>query len=174
MKTHAEVSKFLSYILRHNPDHIGISLDLEGWALIDDIINKADMNLSYEIIQDVVSTNKKQRFSVSSNGMYIRANQGHSINVNLGLKPKCPPDILYHGTAKKFLHSILEKGILPQQRLYVHLSYDIKTAEAVARRHGKPVILEINSKKMYGAGHTFFLSENGVWMAQKVPIQYIN
>ena len=173
MKTHAEISKFLSYILRHNPEYIGITLDQEGWANIHEIVNKSEMDLNYNFIKEVVKTNKKRRFSISNDGLYIRANQGHSINVNLGLEPKCPPDILYHGTAERFLKPIQREGLKSGQRQYVQLSTDIDTATAVGKRHGKPVILEINSVAMHQQGHEFFLSDNGVWLTMHVPNNYL-
>jgi len=169
-----EVSKFLSYILRHKPDSIGLQLDPYGWLLIDDIIanSQAEIVLSKEIIKEAVSGNKKQRFTISDDGKYIRANQGHSIKVDLQLTPQVPPDILYHGTASRFLESILKEGLKAGQRHHVHLSSNIQTAKEVGSRYGKPVILTIDSKKMHQDGYQFFISNNLVWLTESVPTQY--
>ncbi len=167
-KTLNETSKFLSYVLRHKPDAIGLYLDPEGWANIDELIGKADIPLTLELIQNVVETSDKKRFAISDDNQSIRANQGHSIDVNLGLEAIEPPEFLYHGTATRFLDSIKEQGLLPKNRQYVHLSADQATAATVGQRHGKPVILTIPALKMHDQGHKFFKAENGVWLTDVV------
>lgn len=166
-----KVSKFLSFVLRHKPEAINLELDTQGWAGISDLIEKAssEIPLTAELIKQFVVTNDKQRFSLSEDGQRIRANQGHSIKVDLDLTPKTPPTNLYHGTATRFLPSILEKGLQPGQRHHVHLSIDIETATSVGQRYGKPVILQVASGEMYQQGYVFFLSKNGVWLTECVP-----
>jgi putative RNA 2'-phosphotransferase len=173
-----KTSKFLSFVLRHKPDVIGLELDANGWANINELINKGNAsgevsNLDRAFIQNVVDTSDKKRFIISEDGEHIRANQGHSINVDLQLKPVTPPEFLYHGTATRFLDSILQEGLRPQQRQYVHLSTDIETATAVGQRYGKPVILKIKALLMHEQGFTFYLSENGAWLTDSVPKAYI-
>ena len=167
-----KTSKFLSLILRHKPQTIGLKLDAHGWADIDEIIEKSkETKLTREIIDEVVAQNNKQRFIIEGNK--IRANQGHSIDVNLEFKAVTPPEMLYHGTATRFLESIMQTGLNKQKRQHVHLSKEIETATAVGKRHGKVVILEVESKKKFEEGYEFYLSENGVWLTDVVPIQYI-
>lgn len=163
------ISKFLSYVLRHKPAAIGLNLDQEGWANIEELIEKADIRFSRDMLLEVVATSEKKRFAISDNGQSIRANQGHSITVDLGLEPVEPPELLFHGTATRFLDSIQEQGLRPQDRKHVHLSADIETATKVGKRHGKPVILTIPAQKMHLQGHPFFKSENGVWLTGFVP-----
>ncbi|WP_417909916.1 RNA 2'-phosphotransferase [Candidatus Electronema sp. PJ] len=170
------VSKFLSLVLRHKPELIGLRLDAEGWADINALIaNAAEKNivLSHEVICSVVQTNDKQRFSLTADCAFIRANQGHSIPVALNLPEHVPPPCLFHGTASRFLSSIREKGLLPGARQHVHLSADAATALRVGARHGKPVVLQIDAARMYQAGCKFFLSENNVWLVDAVPSSYI-
>jgi putative RNA 2'-phosphotransferase len=165
------ISKFLSYVLRHKPESIGLSMDKYGWVDIDELIIKSkDIVLNKNIIKEVVESSDKQRFSIEGNK--IRANQGHSFKVDLQLSPKKPPQKLYHGTATRFLESIELNGILPQSRQYVHLSDNIETAINVAKRHGKPAIIEIDTIKMYENGYIFYLSDNGVWLSKEIPYQY--
>jgi putative RNA 2'-phosphotransferase len=173
-----KISKFLSFVLRHKPGAIGLVLDEQGWAYIDELINKAKQagevtTLDRALIQEVVDTNDKKRFVISEDGQRIRAAQGHSIDVDLQLKPVTPPEFLYHGTATRFLDSILKEGLKPQQRQYVHLSKDIETATAVGQRYGKPVILKIKAQLMYEQGFTFYLAENGVWLTDSVPPTFL-
>lgn len=166
-----KISKYLSYILRHKPESINLILDSEGWADIDEIIEKTtDFKLTKVDIEYMVEENDKQRFAIKDNK--IRANQGHSIKIDLALNPKKPPSILYHGTATRFLVSIKKEGLTSQSRQYVHLSQDKETALQVAKRHGKPTILEIDALEMYQDEYKFFLSQNGVWLVDNVPIKY--
>ncbi len=169
------VSKFLSLVLRHKPDAIGLTLNAEGWASISELIDKAQSQipLTRELIKQVVSTSDKQRFKISDDGLMIRTNQGHSIKVDLKLSPKQPPTVLYHGTATRFINSIKQEGLKPGQRHHVHLSTDIATATAVGKRYGKVIILEIDAETMYQQGCKFFLSDNNVWLTEHVPPQYL-
>jgi len=164
-----DASKFLSYILRHKPDAIGLTLDPEGWANIEELIAKADIPLDLDMLCKVVATSDKKRFAISADGLFIRANQGHSIEVNLGLEPVEPPELLYHGTATRFLDSIKAQGLLPQNRQYVHLSADTETATKIGQRHGKPVVLTIPALKLHKKGQQFFQAQNSVWLTEKVP-----
>lgn len=168
-----KISKLLSYVLRHKPEAIGLTLDAEGWAEVDELIAKADMPLTAEMIRDVVATNDKKRFALSADGRLIRANQGHSIKVDLGLQPVSPPEFLYHGTATRFLASIQESGLTPQSRQYVHLSADRETAAKVGARHGKLVILTVKAQEMHQAGQAFYQAKNGVWLADHVAPDYL-
>jgi putative RNA 2'-phosphotransferase len=171
------VSKFLSYVLRHRPDTIGIKLDREGWADIADLIAgaaKSGKPLDREIIQMVVANNDKRRFAISEDGRRIRAVQGHSLgDVAIGYLAKVPPAFLYHGTATRFLESIRERGLVARGRQYVHLSQDPKTATAVGKRHGIPVVLAIAAGKMHEKGFKFYQAENGVWLTTQVATEFI-
>lgn len=176
---HNKISKFLSYVLRHKPDAIGLTLDDQGWANINELINKANQSsevttLDRSLIQTVVDSNDKKRFVISDDGQRIRASQDHSVTVDLQLKPVEPPEFLYHGTATRFLDSILKEGLKPQQRQYVHLSKDIETAKAVGQRYGKPTILTIKARLMVEQGFKLYLAENGVWLTEEVPVNFIN
>lgn len=168
-----DVSKFLSFVLRHKPEAIGLVLDSEGWAIINEIIEKSDFKLSKELIAEIVETSNKKRFTISEDGLRIRANQGHSINVDIGLKVVEPPQFLYHGTATRFLSSIRREGLNPGQRQHVHLTQDRNTALLVGKRYGEPVVLKIETGKMYQQKKEFYLSENGVWLTKEVPAEYI-
>lgn len=175
-KQHIKTSKFLSYVLRHKPEEIGLSLDPEGWARVDDLTACAARHgkiLDRDLIEKVVVNNDKRRFSLDRESVHIRANQGHSIPVDLGLQPIPPPETLFHGTAAHFLESIRKSGLHPRNRQHVHLSPDRHTAVKVGRRHGKPVVLTIDAQAMYQAGHRFFLSENGVWLTERVPAEFL-
>jgi len=173
-----QVSKFLSFVLRHKPDAIGLKLDENGWANIDEIVEKSSQEetspeLTKALICQVVQSNKKKRFAISEDGLRIRANQGHSIKVNLELQPQEPPEILYHGTASRFLSSIIAEGLKAGERQHVHLSANMETAEEVGKRYGKPVILKIDTQAMYEKGYQFFLAENEVWLTDYVPAEFI-
>jgi len=167
-----KVSKFLSLLLRHKPETIGLTLDKNGWANIDELMKKSKhIRLTRALIDEVVADNDKQRFIVE--GDRIRANQGHSISVDMEFKAVTPPEMLYHGTATRFLESIMKEGLTKQKRQHVHLSKNIETATAVGKRHGKVVILEVDAKRMFEDGYEFYLSENGVWLTDVVPVGYL-
>lgn len=166
----------MSLVLRHKPDEIGLIIDNEGWARVDELIskmNKKGIVVNFQIIDEVVQTNDKKRFAFNEDKTLIRANQGHSIEIELNLTAVTPPDTLYHGTAEKYLESILRTGLQKQRRQHVHLSATVETAKAVGGRHGKPVILIVDAKAMYKAGLEFYLSENKVWLTDAVPVEYI-
>ncbi|MCL1992964.1 MAG: RNA 2'-phosphotransferase [Spirochaetes bacterium] len=169
-------SKFMSLVLRHKPAAAGITLDSNGWAqttaLIDGM-NQAGHNITLDNLKEIVLKNNKQRFKFSEDYGKIRANQGHSIAVDVEMQERQPPDILYHGTATKFLGAIKNEGIIAKNRLHVHLSPDKETAVTVGQRHGKPVVLTINAAKMHQDGIAFYLSDNGVWLTATVPVKYI-
>lgn len=170
------ISKYMSLILRHKPDVIGIELDEHGWANVNDLISgieKDNHGFNFELLEEIVRSDSKQRYSFNDDKSFIRANQGHSINVDVELKEKEPPEYLYHGTGEKYVKSINQDGLIPKSRLYVHLSKDIKTAENVGKRHGKEVVYRINSGQMYRDGYKFYLSENGIWLTKEVPIKYL-
>lgn len=176
MKNKTEISKYIALILRHKPETIGIKLDEHGWANVEELIKGINVQYSFsmEDLEEIVSTDNKQRYSFNDDKTLIRANQGHSISVDVELKKVTPPDILWHGTAEKYVHSIEQEGLLPMSRLYVHLSNDMDTAKKVGARHGKVVIFQINSKQMYEDGYEFYRSVNGVWLTRKVPLNYLN
>jgi len=170
------LSKFLSLILRHNPAAAGVQLDEQGWIEITTLltaIQKQHPDFTRELLLEIVETNEKKRFALSPDGLRIRASQGHSIGVELGLQPVIPPEILYHGTADCHLPSIRMEGLIRGKRDHVHLSPDEATARKVGMRHGRPVILVVESLSMHEAGHRFYLSENGVWLTEKVPVAFI-
>lgn len=170
-----QISKFISLILRHKPEEINTTLTIDGYCDIDVLIKgikeKFNIDFTLQDLERIVKEDNKQRYSIKDN--MIRANQGHSINVDLGLKEKIPNDILFHGTALKVIDKIYKEGIKKQSRQYVHLSSDVDTAVKVAVRHGEPIVLIINTKAMYNDGYKFYLSENGVWLTDYVPPEYI-
>ena len=172
----SEVSKFLSYVLRHQPDAIGITLDIEGWTEISALIAAAENSgkqLDHECIQAVVASNDKKRFSISEDGLRIRAVQGHSTeSVDISYAQKTPPGVLYHGTAIRFLKSIQKEGLKPGSRHYVHLSQDEDTARAVGQRYGEPVVLKIRALLMHEQGFKFYQAKNGVWLTLSVPAMF--
>ncbi len=176
-KNLVSASKFLSLVLRHKPEAIGMQLDPDGWLDINDLIANANRHgnaLTLELLHEVVATNDKQRFALSDDGLRIRANQGHSLpHVDLKLSPATPPDQLFHGTVDQFLASIRQQGLLKRSRNHVHLSIDRETASKVAMRRGKPIVLTIASGQMHQDGKQFFLSANGVWLTDAVPVEYI-
>ena len=173
-----EASKFLSYVLRHEPHAIGLALDSEGWAEIDALIagaRRTGHTLDLELVHAVVTSNDKKRFALSGDGRRIRAVQGHSIDsVTIQRKPEPPPEFLYHGTATRFLDSILAEGLRSGQRHHVHLSEDASIATAVGRRYGKPVVLKIEALRMQRQGFVFFCADNGVWLTGHVPPAFIS
>ncbi len=175
-KQNIKISKFLSLVLRHKPETIQIQLDDNGWVSVSELIEKLNNNgkeIDLEVLEYVVKTNSKKRFAFNGDKTKIRASQGHSLQIDLKIKPIIPPDKLYHGTSEKFLDSILKSGLEKRNRQHVHLSSDIETAMKVGQRNGKPVILEIQTKKMNKDGLKFYLSENNVWLTEYVPIEYI-
>lgn len=170
------ISKFLSLVLRHKPEALPIVLDDQGWADLDEIIEKMQgkgMKVDQAIIQSVVANNDKQRFRLDLANRRIRANQGHSIDIDLALEPSIPPNELFHGTATRFLDSIMEKGLIRGSRQHVHLSLDIGTATKVGSRHGKPTILKVDAQSMHQQGFVFYVSENGVWLTDHVPVPFL-
>jgi putative RNA 2'-phosphotransferase len=171
-------SKFLSYVLRHNPGQIGLELDKNGWADVKKLLRhceevKRARGLNREIMDEVVATNNKKRFEYSKDGTKIRARQGHSVEVDLGNKPTEPPETLYHGTPTKFVEPIKSGGLLKMNRHAVHLSKDYATALDVGKRRGKPVIIKVKAKKMHDDGHQFYLTANGVWYTEHVPTDFL-
>lgn len=170
------LGKFISLILRHKPETIGITLDEHGYASVLELIdgiNKSGHKIDFETLSRIVRENNKNRYSFNEDKTKIRANQGHSINVDVELKEVIPPKTLYHGSAERFLESIKEKGILKMSRQYVHLSKDKKTAVNVGSRHGKPIVLEIDTVSMIKDGYKFFLSENGVYLCDDIKYKYV-
>lgn len=171
------ISKFISLVLRHKPETIGLNMDSEGWVDVDELIHKANAyrsaSLTREMLDEVVATNDKKRFAYSDDGKRIRASQGHSIDVDLKLEPKDPPEYLYHGTANTSLGMIFRDGLKKMKRQHVHLSQSDDTATKVGSRHGKPVVLKVKAQEMKKDGFDFFLSANGVWLVDNVPVKYI-
>lgn len=171
-----KVSKFLSLVLRHEPELIGITLDAGGWVRVSELLHACQAHgqtLTLTGLHQLVARDDKQRFSLSEDGQMIRANQGHSVPVELGYVAAIPPDILYHGTVEKFLPSIREEGLKRGARHHVHLSPDLQTAQNVGRRRGKPINLKVAGGRMYRDGHEFFRSANGVWLTEHVPREYL-
>jgi putative RNA 2'-phosphotransferase len=171
-----KISKFLSLVLRHQPEKIGLKLDQAGWVSVGELLEACQNHgfpLTKNELDAVVAGSDKQRFSFSGDGLQIRANQGHSVNVDLGYRPAEPPEELYHGTVERFLKSILDSGLSKGKRHHVHLSADLATARKVGARRGAPVILRVMSGRMQRDGLLFFRSENGVWLTDKVPTEYL-
>jgi len=162
-------SKYLAYLLRHHPEEENLNMDRHGWVEVKELMHL----ISFEDLKNIVETDNKQRYSFNEDMSKIRANQGHSIDVDVELEEKIPPDVLYHGSATRFLDSILEQGLISKSRLYVHLSKDIETAIKVGQRHGKVVILEINTKAMKEDNILFYLSKNNVWLTKYVDKKYL-
>ena len=169
------VGRFISLILRHKPEVIGIKLDPHGWAQVDELIAGVAKTRYFdrEMLEQIVKEDPKQRYSFNLDKTKIRANQGHSIQVDVELEEKIPPDILWHGTGEKYVKSIDQIGLISKKRLYVHLSGDRETAKVVGSRHGKAVIYQVNAKAMKEDGYLFYLSVNGVWLTEKVPVSYL-
>jgi len=175
-KKDIDTSKFLSLVLRHRPEKIGIELDEHGWVDVDELLDacaRHRRHISRDFLEEIVATNDKRRFSFSDDGRRIRANQGHSVEVDLNLQPVEPPETLYQGTVARFLDAIRREGLKPMKRHHVHLSEERETAIAVGRRRGKPIVLVIHSGRMHADGHTFYQSANGVWLTDAVPPEYI-
>lgn len=175
MSRDRETSKFISLILRHKPETIGITLDEHGWANVDELIAGVSKTHPLDMtgLERIVAEDEKQRYSFNEDKTLIRANQGHSIPVDVELEKVEPPEILYHGTGEKFVASIDEQGLIPKSRLYVHLSGDEDTARKVGQRHGKPVIYSVKSGEMFRDGIVFYRSVNGVWLTKIVPVKYL-
>lgn len=171
----ADTSKYISLILRHKPETIGITLDEHGWANVGELIGGIQKTQSFnmEMLEEIVRTDNKQRYSFNDDKTLIRANQGHSIPVDVELQEIIPPEFLWHGSAKKYFQSISEKGLIPKSRLYVHLSEDEETAVNVGKRHGEPVIFKVHSGDMAKDGYKFYRSKNGVWLTKQVPVKYL-
>jgi putative RNA 2'-phosphotransferase len=169
-------SKFLSLILRHEPERVELKLDQAGWVNVNQLltaVNRHGVPLTLEQLKHVVATNDKKRFALSEDGMRIRASQGHSVEVDLQYERKTPPEFLYHGTPERFVDSIRTTGLNKGQRHHVHLSPDPQTASKVGQRRGRPVVLTIRSGEMHRQGHVFCRSANGVWLVDHVPAQFI-
>ncbi len=176
-KAKNKISKFLSLVLRHSPDTIGLRQDENGWANVTELISQSagkGLIFSSHELEEVVVTNDKQRFSYNEDKTRIRASQGHSIDIELQLEAMVPPDILYHGTVEKFLQNIMNEGLRKMDRHHVHLSKDSETAEKVGSRRGSAVLLIVRSREMSLDGFEFYLSANGVWLTDQVPVKYID
>lgn len=170
-------SRFLSRVLRHAPASVGLALDEAGWADVDAVLAAARRHghpLDRALLDEIVATNDKRRFAYDDARRRIRASQGHSIDVDLGLVPIEPPERLYHGTATRHLHAILREGLKPGRRRHVHLSTDVATARQVGARHGVPAILGVRAHALHAAGHPFFRADNGVWLVDRVPRAFID
>lgn len=170
-------SKFLSLVLRHQPEAVGVKLDEGGWVGVDDLLAgcaRAGRAMTREALEEVVATNAKKRFELSADGSRIRASQGHSVEVDLQYEAMEPPDVLYHGTATRYLEAIREKGLLKFQRHHVHLSATMETAMDVGARYGKAVLLTVRAAAMQKAGFAFYRSTNGVWLVEQVPVEFIS
>ena len=175
-KERTRLSKFMSRVLRHEPSLAGISLDNNGWADIDELLkgaNRKGFKVVFADLKEVVILNDKQRFKFSDDMRKIRASQGYSVKVDVELREEVPPEVLYHGTASKFVQDIKNQGLIAKSRLYVHLSADRETATRVGMRHGKHVVMVVNAEKMRWDGFVFYLSDNGVWLTERVPPEYI-
>jgi len=175
-KRKTKISKFLSLILRHKPEEIGLKLDENGWANIAELLGKsakAGNDLTREELAEVVFTNDKKRFAFDETQTKIRASQGHSIEVEIGFEEKVPPAVLYHGTAERNVESILENGLKKMARHHVHLSGETETARNVGIRYGKPVIFKVDTEKMLDEGFKFYISANGVWLVAEVPPKFL-
>ena len=176
MKSRKETSKYISLILRHKPEVIGITLDEHGWADTNQLIEGVNRThpLTMEILEEIVRTDEKQRYLFNEDKTKIRASQGHSVPVDVELSRLEPPEVLYHGTGEKSMAAIEREGLKPMSRLYVHLSKDTETARNVGARHGKPVIFLVMAGQMHRDGYPFFLSANGVWLTKEGPVQYLS
>ena len=174
-KSEKEISKYISLILRHKPEVIGIQLDEHGWADVSELLAGIGRTepIDMALLEKIVAEDEKQRYSFNDDKTLIRANQGHSIPVDVELEEVVPPERLYHGTGEKYVSSIDAMGLIPKSRLYVHLSGDVETAVKVGKRHGKPVVYIVDSRKMAADGFVFYRSVNGVWLTKEVPVKYL-
>ncbi len=171
------LSKFLSLVLRHQPEAAGVTLDAQGWVEIDVLLDgaaRAGVSMTRAELEGVVASSDKRRFALSADGRRIRANQGHSRPVDLGLAPSVPPDVLFHGTVEEAVPSILATGLEKRARQHVHLSADVATARKVGARRGRPIVLRVDAAAMVAAGHTFSVSDNGVWLIEAVPARFVS
>jgi putative RNA 2'-phosphotransferase len=171
-----KISKYLSNHLRHAPERLGLTLAIGGWVNVDDLLSACaahQFSITRAELEEVVATSDKQRFSFDKTSTRIRANQGHSVEVDLELQPQIPPDVLYHGTGEQSVPAILQSGLLKMSRHHVHLSKDVETARKVGMRHGRPVIFAIAAASMHQTGFMFYCSDNGVWLVDEVPPQYL-
>jgi putative RNA 2'-phosphotransferase len=171
------LSKFLAKHLRHTPEALGLQLQPGGWVSVDDFLaasERVGFTITYDELIECIETNDKKRFSFDDTGDLMRANQGHSVEVDLQLEEKEPPDVLFHGTVERFLASIMAEGLKKGKRHHVHLSKDTETARKVGARRGKPIILQVDAGKLYGQGYKFFLSVNGVWLTDTVPANFLS
>lgn len=170
-------SRFLSYLLRHRPDEINLTIDSQGWVSVNELITNLEKEQKYkvnlDILKEIVDTDDKQRYSFKDDFKYIRANQGHSIDLDINFKEYKPSGVLYHGTATRFINNIFNSGLKPMSRQYVHLSKDIETAKKVGSRHGKPAILVVDAVSMINDGFKFYESDNGVVLIKEVPSNYL-
>ena len=175
MANYRDLSKFISLILRHKPEVIGISLDDHGWANVDELLAgiRRTSTIDTETLEENVRTDQKQRYTFNEDHARIRANQGHSIQVDVELEEKEPPEYLFHGTGRKYVESIDQTGLIPKSRLYVHLSGDQETAIKVGKRHGEPIVYQVAAGAMARDGHKFWRSANDVWLTKRVPPEYL-
>lgn len=175
MSKNNEISKYIALILRHKPEVIDIKLDEHGWANVDELIKGIQKQYSFTMLdlEKIVNEDNKQRYSFNEDKTLIRANQGHSIAVDVELKETVPPTVLWHGTGEKYVESIDEIGLISKSRLYVHLSQDVETAITVGKRHGNPIVYEVNTDQMQKDGYKFYLSVNNVWLTKSVPTKYL-
>ena len=175
MSRNNSTSKFISLILRHRPEVIGIALDEHGWADVDELLAGINRTRPLDMagLEEIVRTDEKQRYSFNADKTKIRANQGHSVPVDVELRAVTPPALLYHGTGEKYVASIESQGLIPKTRLYVHLSGDNETAFKVGARHGRPRVFEVHAGQMAADGYVFYRSVNGVWLTKEVPARYL-
>ena len=175
LKSLKSTSKLIALVLRHKPEEIGITLDEHGWANVSELIAGIARTQPFDMatLEEIVSTDEKQRYSFNEDKTLIRANQGHSIPVDVELEEKTPPELLYHGTGEKYTSAIDTQGLIPKSRLYVHLSPDYDTAVKVGSRHGKPVVYIITAGEMQKSGYVFYQSINGVWLTKNVPVEFL-
>ncbi len=175
MKTLTQMSKLIALVLRHKPQELGLTMDAHGWVSTAELVRALNDIQPFTMadLEEIVHTDNKGRYAFSEDKTFIRARQGHSIPVDLGLEPVVPPDVLWHGTATRFVEGIEREGLLPMSRQYVHLSPDLETARSVGRRHGKLALFEVDAAAMVAEGHKFYLSENGVWLTDAVPPRFL-
>ena len=175
MKT-TNISRYIALLLRHHPEKAGLCLDEHGWVEVEALIQgvrRSYPEFNRAVLDEIVARDSKQRYAYNQDKTCIRANQGHSIPVDVELKQALPPAILYHGTGEKYVESIQKVGLIPKSRLYVHLSTDIQTAIQVGKRHGQPVVYQIDTQQMIHDGFIFYISANHIWLTKAVPVQYL-